>query len=240
MGNEITFSDVFWAKKSHFRIYFGQKNHIFGTISLIEQLQSLMSGITQRISRDDSTHEVLLRDILIERKEKNKDLLPVYSVSVSEGVVNQIEYLGRSFAANDTSNYNVVHYGDIIYTKSPTGEFPFGIIKRSSVNFNVAVSPLYGIYQPISRDLGVYLHYYFCSPLNTQNYLHKLIQKGAKNTINITNQNFLENYVPIPNEGVLRKFVHTIKALSEKVNSEQTMLSALQQQKMYLLGQMFI
>ena len=31
------------------------------------------------------------------------------------GVVNQVEYLGRSFAAKQTSHYNIVKYGDIVY-----------------------------------------------------------------------------------------------------------------------------
>ena len=54
--------------------------------------------------------------------------------------MNQIEYLGRSFAAKQTHHYNVVKYGDIVYTKSPTGDFPYGIIKRSDMIKDVAVS----------------------------------------------------------------------------------------------------
>ena len=207
---------------------------------IIDKLNSLISGITQRTSKHSSVKMIMLSEILTERNEKNTSLFPVYSVSVSEGVVNQIEYLGRSFAATNTAHYNVVHWGDIIYTKSPTGDFPFGIVKRSSVKANVAVSPLYGVYQPISNDVAVYLHFYFCSPLNAQNYLHKLIQKGAKNTINITNQRFLENSVPIPDNKALTIFVKVINAVSAKLESESRLLNALQKQKAYLMQEMFI
>jgi len=206
----------------------------------IQQLQSLISGITQKVSKHPSAQKTMLSEILIERNEKNKDLLPVYSVSVSEGVVNQVEYLGRSFAAKDTSNYNVVHQGDIVYTKSPTGEFPFGIVKRSDVGNDVAVSPLYGVYQPNNDAIGIYLHYYFCSPFNAKNYLHKLIQKGAKNTINITNQRFLENVVPIPEAHILKKYVRLMDVLADKLVLENDLLLQLQEQKQYLLGAMFI
>ena len=209
-------------------------------IRIIENLQSLINGITQRISRHPSVKMTVLSEILTERNEKNTSLFPVYSVSVSEGVVNQIEYLGRSFAATNTTHYNVVHWGDIIYTKSPTGDFPFGIVKRSSVKANVAVSPLYGVYQPVSNDVAVYLHYYFWNPLNAQNYLHKLIQKGAKNTINITNQRFLENYIPIPDKEALTRFAKLMDAVSDKLKSEQSLLEALQRQKKYFLMQMFV
>lgn len=206
----------------------------------IEKLQSLISGITQKVSKHPSVQKTMLSDVLMERNEKNQKLLPVYSVSVSEGVVNQVEYLGRSFAAKDTSNYNVVYFGDIVYTKSPTGDFPFGIVKRSNNAVKVAVSPLYGVYQPASEDIGIYLHYYFCSSLNAKNYLHKLIQKGAKNTINITNQRFLENEVPIPDPLTLRKYVVLMTSLSKKLEQEKNLLALLQTQKQFLLQKMFI
>ena len=209
-------------------------------IRIIEKLQSLISGITQRVSKHSLIKMTLLSELLVERKEKNTALFPVHSVSVSEGVVNQIDYLGRSFAAADTSHYNVAHKGDIIYTKSPTGEFPFGIVKRNSIESNVAVSPLYGVYQPISDDVAIYLHYYFCSPLNAQNYLHKLIQKGAKNTINITNQRFLENCISLPENKTLSRFVKLISAVSTKLKLEKSLLETLQRQKRYLLTSMFI
>ena len=207
---------------------------------IINEMQSLISGITQRISKHSSVRMVLLSELLVERNEKNTELFPVHSVSVSEGVINQIDYLGRSFSAADTSHYNVAHRGDIIYTKSPTGEFPFGIVKRNSVETNVSVSPLYSVYKPVSDEVALYIHYYFCSPLNAQNYLHKLIQKGAKNTINITNQRFLENIIPLPDRKTLTGFVKLISAVSAKLELEKSLLETLQTQKRYLLTQMFV
>lgn len=141
---------------------------------------------------------VKLKEVLRERDEKNVDQnLEICSVAVQKGVVDQIEHLGRSFAASDTSNYNVVRFGDIVYTKSPTGEFPFGIIKQSQLN-KVAVSPLYGVFKPITYALGYILHCYFEIPINTNNYLNPIIQKGAKNTVNITNTTFLSNKLFLP------------------------------------------
>ena len=207
---------------------------------IINEIQSLISGITQKISKHSSIRMTMLSELLEERNEKNTALFPVHSVSVSEGVINQIDYLGRSFAAADTSHYNVAHKGDIIYTKSPTGEFPFGIVKRNAIESNVAVSPLYGVYKPISDDVAIYLHYYFCSPLNAQNYLHKLIQKGAKNTINITNQRFVQNFIPLPDKKTLEGFVKLTTTVSTKLKLEKSLLEKLQKQKRYLLTQMFV
>jgi len=104
---------------------------------IIEDLKKLKVAITQKISKDNSNRKVMLSELLTERYEKNKDLYPVHSVSVSEGIINQVDFLGRSFAANDISNYNVVCCGDIVYTKSPTGDFPYGIVKMSSIDEGV-------------------------------------------------------------------------------------------------------
>ena len=184
---------------------------------------------------------IYLSKLLTERKEKNRNGYEVSSVSVSEGVINQIEYLGHSFAASDTSKYNVVRYGDIVYTKSPTGNFPYGIIKQSFQKHPVAVSPLYGVYEPYSNEAGCFLHYYFLSSIVTTNYLSPLIQKGAKNTINISNQTFLNNIVPYPKEEVgIIPIAALLRNVQIKLNIERLSLVLLEQQKIYLLRGMFI
>ena len=209
-------------------------------IGLINKLESLISGITLSIMKSDDCESIRLSELLTERNEVNTAQYEVYSVSVSQGVVNQVEYLGRSFAAKDTSNYNVVHYGDIVYTKSPTGDFPYGIVKRSNQAKPVAVSPLYGVYIPASNDIGCFLHYYFCNAVSTKNYLHKLIQKGAKNTINITNQRFLENTIKVPNAEKLAIVVKLLNQLSVKKQRAEDLLALYRKQKQHLLSQMFI
>ena len=140
---------------------------------LIDRLQSLIKGIMVKLQQQGLSKgtwkRVPLSSILKERTELNEGLLPVYSVSVSQGVVNQMEYLGRSFAAKDTSKYHVAHFGDLIYTKSPTGSFPYGIVKQNSNRYKVAVSPLYGVYTPANYFTGVFLQEYFKSEVNTFN-----------------------------------------------------------------------
>ncbi|KAB6162086.1 restriction endonuclease subunit S [Bacteroides xylanisolvens] len=212
---------------------------------IIYKLKSLIRGIMVELQKrglsNGTWKKVLLSNVLTERNELNKSLYPVYSVSVIQGIVNQMEYLGRSFAASDTSKYHVVHYGDLIYTKSPTGSFPYGIIKQSYNQNEVAVSPLYGVYEPKTFSTGVFLHEYFKSELNTLNYLHPLVQKGAKNTINIANQRFLESYVAIPsNANELLAISKLLCSLNTKLEFLQNILKQSQGQKQYLLRQMFI
>ena len=212
---------------------------------IIDKLQTLIRGIMVELQKqglkNGTWKKFILADVLSERSELNINLHQVFSVSVSKGVVNQVEYLGRSFSAKDTSKYHVVHYGDIVYTKSPTGSFPYGIVKQSLNHDNVAVSPLYGVYKPKNFSTGMYLHQYFMSEVNTLNYLHPLIQKGAKNTINITNQRFLENRVAMPiNADTLLVISQLLRSLNYKIEYQQSLLLQYQKQKQYLLRQMFI
>lgn len=212
---------------------------------IIEKYESLIQAIIYKAKMDGISkgtwRKIDLCKVLQERNEKNVDGRTICSVSVSQGVVNQIEYLGRSFAAKQTSHYNVVKYGDIVYTKSPTGDFPYGIIKRSDIREDVAVSPLYGVYIPASDSIGVILHFYFMRPSNAFNYLHPLIQKGAKNTINITNGRFLENSVPLPiSKSEANTIAGILKTIQAKIEIEKNLLLSYTNEKEYLLRQMFI
>ena len=212
---------------------------------IIAKYESLIQAIIYKAKMDGISkgtwRRIDLCKVLQERNEKNVDGRTIYSVSVSQGVVNQIEYLGRSFAAKQTSHYNIVKYGDIVYTKSPTGDFPYGIIKRSDIREDVAVSPLYGVYIPASDSVGVILHFYFMQPSNAFNYLHPLIQKGAKNTINITNGRFLENSVPLPiSKSEANTIAGILKTIQAKIEIEKNLLQSYTKEKEYLLRQMFI
>ena len=212
---------------------------------VIEKYKSLIKGIIYQTKSIGLAHNTWqkteLRKVLQERNEKNVNGYDVCSVSVTQGVVNQIEYLGRSFAAKDTQHYNVVKYGDIVYTKSPTGDFPYGIVKRSNIKSNVAVSPLYGVYKPVNDYIGIILHFYFLEPNNALNYLHPLVQKGAKNTINITNGRFLENSILLPKkEDETKRLAWILTTIQSKIILEQNLLQSYLKQKQYLLRQMFI
>lgn len=162
-------------------------------------MQQLLTGKKRLPGFSGAWKNIKLCEVLSERKEKNiEQNLRICSVAVQKGVVDQVEHLGRSYAANDTSNYSVAHYGDIIYTKSPTGDFLYGIVKQNLLQETVAVSPLYGVFTPLTFGLGYFLHTYFQSAICARNYLLPIVQKGAKNTINITNDTFISSKLYLP------------------------------------------
>jgi type I restriction enzyme S subunit len=184
--------------------------------------------------------EQKLSQVLTEHGFKSTGLEEVYSVSVHKGLVNQIEHLGRSFSAASTDHYKLVLPGDIIYTKSPTGDFPYGIIKQSKVEKSVIVSPLYAVFTPKTYALGCIIDAYFASPANTFNYLSSIIQKGAKNTINISNDTFLSKSLFLPvDEDEQKKIASCLTSLDELIKVQAEKVNLLKSHKKGLMQRLF-
>ncbi len=219
-------------------------------------LEDYKKGIMQKIFnqeirfKDDNGNDfedwetINLIDILKENKTRNKnnEITEVFSVAKSKGVINQIEHLGRSYASDNISNYKVVFENDIIYTKSPTSDFPYGIVKQNKLNRKGVVSVLYGIFTPINKYVGNLLENYFSDWKNTYNYLDPIIQKGAKNTINIGNETFLNGeklLFPMDiNEQI--KISNFLIAMDNKIELVSSQIQDTQEYKKGLLQQMFV
>ena len=202
-------------------------------------MQQLLTGKHRFKGFSTPWHEVKLKDVLYEHKETSKGDETICSVSVHKGIISQIEHLGRSFAASNTSNYNLVHYGDVVYTKSPTGEFPYGIFKQSQQRTSVIVSPLYGVFTPKTYYLGYILDVFFSYAINLNNYLKPIIQKGAKNTINITNETFLSKAIFLPEETTeIQKLAEIFIKADEEIELLNKKLEAFKQEKKALMQQL--
>lgn len=200
-------------------------------------MQQLLTGKKRLPGFTDEWKKLKMSEVLTERKEKKgARLLTICSVAVSEGVVDQVEHLGKCMAAADTSNYNIVKYGDIVYTKSPTGAFPYGIVKQSQLNEEVAVSPLYGVYYCEDYNMGYLLNEFFMYPKNTNDYLLPIINKGAKNTINISNATFLTPYLYLPKDKEeVKKLAQLFKGLNCEIEFLQKDLEEEKRKKKALM-----
>ncbi len=214
--------------------------------SLVDSLKKYKRGLVFHIFRDNNPFgfemkATPMKDLLHEYRNRDTVNLRVCSVAVNKGVVDQVEHLGRSFAAADTSNYGRVKPGDVVYTKSPTGCFPYGIVKQNWMDEEVAVSPLYGVYTPVSKDAGYLLHTYFEQSQNANNYIRTLAQKGAKNTINITTSHFLDKSILFPsNEDCVSHLAKMFDAISAELSLAEKELELLLRQRKTLLQQLFI
>lgn len=137
-------------------------------------------------------------DVSNQKNTNNKyDAGDVLSVSGEYGIVNQIEFQGRSFAGASVSNYGVVEEGDIVYTKSPLNSNPYGIIKANKGKAGI-VSTLYAVYHPKKNCLPEYVQTYFEQHERMNNYMHPLVNKGAKNDMKVSSENALKGFVIFP------------------------------------------
>lgn len=181
-----------------------------------------------------------LSTVLTEHRLKNNAGRDVFSVSMESGIVNQVEHLGRSFAAADTSNYNVGRRFDVVYTKSPLKAFPFGIVKQCKFEGEVALSPLYGVFTPSNPHVGLLIEAYFELPERSKAFLSPLCQKGAKNTLQITNATFLSGRMPFPKEEAeQQQIAECLNSVDALVAAQGRKLEALRAHKKGLMQHLF-
>lgn len=199
-------------------------------------IRQVLSGEVRLPSYSKPWVKTSLADVLVEHKLQSTGREVVHSVSVHRGLINQVEHLGRSFAAASTEHYNRVRPGDIVYTKSPTGDFPLGVVKQSTINCDAIVSPLYGVFAPSNRSLGVILDALFSIPAISLRYLSPLVQKGAKNTISVTNSQFLQGKIPLPtDEAEFEELANLIIAQRALIAGAEQELSHLRKQRQGLM-----
>lgn len=184
-----------------------------------------------------------LDSYLYENKERNKKQVfkkeDVLSVSKDFGVINQIEYFGKSLAGNDLSNYHCVDVGDVIYTKSPLGEQPYGIIKQSEQKG--IVSTLYAVYHCRDNILPKFVDYYFERNNVLNAYLKPLVNIGAKHDMKIHNDVAISGEVLFPQSVEEQgKIVALLSKFDLLLKSKQNELDAAKNIKRGLIQKIFI
>ena len=179
-----------------------------------------------------------LNSVLTENKERNRSgrfgKEDVLSVSGEFGVTNQIELLGRSFAGASVKDYHIVEAGNIVYTKSPLKENPYGIIKLNKGSAGI-VSTLYAVYNCKTPVTGLYLDYYFSLDQNVNNYLRPLVRKGTKNDMKINNEDVLKGCVILPPESEIAKIVEILGCCDRMIALKKELIAEKKKQKKALM-----
>ena len=170
-----------------------------------------------------------------ENKYNKKDVL---SVSGEYGIVNQIDFQGRSFAGASVSNYGVVEKGDIVYTKSPLKLNPYGIIKTNRIN-NGIVSTLYAVYKTKENCDSKFIEHYFNLDRRLNQYLKPLVNKGAKNDMKVSSENALIGEVCFPQITEQALIVNLLDHLDIYITLHQRKLDNLKLKKKALLQKLF-
>ena len=191
----------------------------------------------------DAWEQRKLEDYLTVSAEKNTgniyDRSDVLSVSGDYGIVNQIEFQGRSFAGASVSNYGVVQTGDVVYTKSPLNSNPYGIIKTNKGKPGI-VSTLYAVYHPKGNAFSDFIQVYFEQHARMNNYMHPLVNKGAKNDMKVSAENALKGPVCFPSRIEQESISVFFSVLDNLITLHQRELEKLQNIKKSMLEKMFV
>ena len=183
-----------------------------------------------------------LSQYLVENKERNKNLIytksDVLSVSGEYGIINQIEFQGRSFAGESVAEYHVVETNDIVYTKSPLKANPYGIIKVNNGAPGI-VSTLYAVYHPCEGTVAEYIDYYFGNDLRLNKYLKPLVNIGAKHDMKVNNETVLTGEVYFPDYSEQKKIVGFLTILDERIRQQRNLVEALKKYKRGLQNRFF-
>lgn len=173
---------------------------------------------------------------------KNKDnhygKEDVLSVSGDYGIVNQIEFQGRSFAGAFVANYGVVKTGDVVYTKSPLSTNPYGIIKANKGKSGI-VSTLYAVYKPCKNVNSEFVQVYFELNSRMNNYMQPLVNKGAKNDMKVTAENALKGGVYFPKLKEQDAIVEYFRTLDHRITLHRRKCEETKKLKKYMLQKMF-
>lgn len=163
----------------------------------------------------------------------------VLSVSGEVGIVNQIQFQGRSFAGVSVEMYSIVETGNIVYTKSPLKANPYGIIKT---NYGIPgiVSTLYAVYLPNENVFPGFVERYFENDLKLNSYLKPLVNKGAKNDMKVSDENALLGNVIFPKLEEQIAISDYFTNLDKFIQSHKDKISQLETLKKKLLQDMFI
>jgi type I restriction enzyme S subunit len=180
----------------------------------------------------------ILKPNITKNKEGKYSAKELLSVSSSAGVVNQIEYKGRSFAGSSVLPYNILLKNQIVYTKSPLKEYPYGIIKFNNYS-NGIVSTLYATYDIKDGNDGDFIDYYFQHPFRLNKYLKPLVNIGAKNDMKVNNDKVVSDFVIFPHLKEQRKTAQFLMTIDTRIQSLVEMKELLEEYKRGVMQKIF-
>ena len=116
---------------------------------------------------------------------------------------------------------------------------PYGIIKVVGEETGI-VSPLYIVNKPKDGNDSEFIYRVFDSPEKTNSYLSPLVRKGAKNTMNISNDEWLSGEIIIsPSYEEQHKIGQFFRSLDNLITLHQRKLDYLKNIKKSFLQKCF-
>ena len=205
---------------------------------IIDKLQSLIKGISNKLLNSKEGMLVRLGAILKERSEKTKknNQYAVLSSTVN-GLFSQRDYFSKDIASENNVGYKIIRLHDVVL--SPQNLWMGNINYNDKFDIGI-VSPSYKVFL-ISDD---YDKRYVAAMLKTHRalYDYQLISEQGASVVrrNLNLEAFEQLIFKIPTIDKQQEIGKTISLLNSRLETERTLKATYQSQKQYLLRQMFI
>ena len=205
---------------------------------IINKLQSLIKGISNKLLNSKEGMLVRLGAILKERSEKTKknNQYAVLSSTVN-GLFSQRDYFSKDIASENNVGYKIIRLHDVVL--SPQNLWMGNINYNDKFDIGI-VSPSYKVFL-ISDN---YDKRYVAAMLKTHRalYDYQLISEQGASVVrrNLNLESFGQLVFRIPLIDKQREIGKTISLLKSRLETESMLRAAYQSQKQYLLRQMFI
>ena len=214
------------------------EDRIATQIKIIEKLESLIRGISNSLLYADNGTSVRIVDILKERVEKTKinNQHEVLSSTV-KGIFSQREYFSKDIASENNVGYKVIRLHDVVL--SPQNLWMGNINYNDRFEVGI-VSPSYKIFNIAER----YDKTFIASMLKTHRalYSYMLVSEQGASVVrrNLNMEAFEQLVFKIPPYEEQCKIGRTLSALHARLVNANATKTAYEQQKQWLLKQLFI
>ena len=203
---------------------------------IIEGLKKLKVAIIENVFKAKCCNHKI-GDIITQVSIRNKsnNVPNVLSVSNKQGFVEQSEqFEDRTVASEDVTNYKIVRTNDFAYNPA---RINVGSIARLKQHESGIVSPMYICFHTKKDVLPEYLEIFF----HTQSFKHEMYKRLEGSVRLCLSYEGLTNIpIFIPGIPAQLEISKRIFVFERKIATEEYYLNALEQQKQYLLQQIFI
>lgn len=163
----------------------------------------------------------------------------VMSASLGTDLQKKKIFFGLKATEDSVQNYRVVRKTDMIFTKSPIVNHPHGLIKTCFTDEGIVPS-LYGVYKQKKTIDPIFVNYYYSLTSRLNSILKPIVNVGARNNVNLSDEGLLEAHIDIPSEEEQKQIASFFRELDKTITLHQRKIDDLNRLKSGLLQKMFV
>jgi type I restriction enzyme S subunit len=172
-------------------------------------------------------------DLFTQQKEKGKEGLPIYSVTVNDGMVPRASFDRNFYDIEDPAGNRKVHKGDIAYNMMRMWQGAQGVAPEDCM-----VSPAYVVLKPRSGVCADFFAYLFKLPQSLR--LLTITSRGlTKDRLRLYFDDFAKMPLCVPDKAEQQRIATCLNSLDALITAETQKHEALKTHKKGLMQQLF-